>query len=76
MTEDWERVHLLDRIYLNEMLTDEEELRILVLDKDNILKTNEDKIRTYGESLSRDIEEGIFIRSDISSETNPERRFD
>ena len=74
MTEDWERVHLLDRIYLNETI--EEEASIVVFDKDNILKTNEDKIRTYGESLSGDIEEGIFIRSDISSETNPARRLD
>lgn len=74
MTEDWERVHLLDRIYLNETI--EEETKIVVFDKDNILKTNEDKIRTYGESLSGDIEEGIFIRSDISSETNPARRLD
>lgn len=74
MTEDWERVHLLDRIYLNETI--EEEASIVVFDKDNILKTNEDKVRTYGESLSGDIEEGIFIRSDISSETNPARRLD
>ncbi len=74
MTEDWERVHLLDRIYLNETI--EEETIIVVFDKDNILKTNEDKVRTYGESLSGDIEEGIFIRSDISSETNPARRLD
>lgn len=74
MTEDWERVHLLDRIYLNETI--EEEASIVVFDKDNILKTNEDKVRTYGKSLSGDIEEGIFIRSDISSETNPARRLD
>jgi hypothetical protein len=73
MTEDWERVHLLEKMYL---LEDEQsimqETPIQIIDRDNILNY-EDKVRTYGQSFSGTSEEGIFFRFDISLDADTER---
>lgn len=75
--EDWERVCLTDRIYLmeeqhllmKEIMEEETVAKIIVVDKDNILK-NDDRIDSR--TLSATNEERLFFGFDIPSKTDQE----
>jgi len=73
--EDWERVHLTDRIYLmeeqhllmKELMEEGTVTKIIVIDKDNILK---DDNRIDSSTLSAVDEERLFFGFDIPSEAD------